>query len=190
MKIAIDLNDVVRDFSNNFVRYYIEGYDHKFDLTDFEFWSHDLSAVFPFKSQKAYHNFIYNDGFITLQYNEMKEVLNKQGIDVCEKTIASYYEHLKGIGWAYKTPFEYVYYVYDTEQQHNRYISQEEFREMYKGFYKQVKKDGGKFYNAERIIREKYGGKPKKRPLLQKNGFYNEQYNAVQELLEKEFSTI
>lgn len=136
------------------------------------------------------HNFIYNDGFITLQYNEMKEVLNKQGIDVCEKTIASYYEHLKGIGWAYKTPFEYIYYVYDTEQQHNRYISQEEFREMYKGFYKQVRKDGGKFYNAEKIIREKYGGKPKKRPLLQKNGFYNEQYNAVQELLEKEFSTI
>ena len=31
MKIAIDLNDVVRDFSNNFVKYYIEGYDHKFD---------------------------------------------------------------------------------------------------------------------------------------------------------------
>ena len=61
MKIAIDLNDVVRDFSNNFVRYYIEGYDHKFDLTDFEFWSHDLSAVFPFKSQNAYYNFIYND---------------------------------------------------------------------------------------------------------------------------------
>ena len=61
MKIAIDLNDVVRDFSNNFVRYYIEGYDHKFDLTDFEFWSNDLSAVFPFKSQRSYHNFIYND---------------------------------------------------------------------------------------------------------------------------------
>ena len=46
MKIAIDLNDVVRDFSNNFVRYYIEGYDHKFDLTDFEFWSHDLYRRF------------------------------------------------------------------------------------------------------------------------------------------------
>ena len=61
MKIAIDLNDVVRDFSNNFVRYYIEGYDHKFDLSDFEFWSHDLSAVFPFKSQNSFHNFIYND---------------------------------------------------------------------------------------------------------------------------------
>ena len=61
MKIAIDLNDVVRDFSNNFVRYYIEGYDHEFDLTDFEFWSNDLSAVFPFKSKQSFYNFIYND---------------------------------------------------------------------------------------------------------------------------------
>ena len=61
MKIAIDLNDVVRDFSNNFVRYYIEGYDHEFDLTDFEFWSNDMSAVFPFKSKQSFFNFIYND---------------------------------------------------------------------------------------------------------------------------------
>ena len=35
MKIPIDLNDVVRGFSNNFVRYYIEGYDHKCVITDF-----------------------------------------------------------------------------------------------------------------------------------------------------------
>lgn len=61
MKIAIDLNDVVRDFSNNFVRYYIEGYDHEYDLSNFEFWSNDLSAVFPFKSDKAYNSFVYND---------------------------------------------------------------------------------------------------------------------------------
>jgi hypothetical protein len=61
MKIAIDLNDVVRDFSNNFVKYYLEGYDHTFDLTDFEFWSHDLSIVFPFKSDASYYNFIYNN---------------------------------------------------------------------------------------------------------------------------------
>ena len=37
MKIAIDLNDVIRDFSNNFLRYYIERYNHEFDLDDFEF---------------------------------------------------------------------------------------------------------------------------------------------------------
>ena len=61
MRIAIDINDVVRDFSNNFVRYYIEGYDHEFDLTDFEFWSNDMQAVFPFKSKQSYFNFVYND---------------------------------------------------------------------------------------------------------------------------------
>ena len=61
MKIAIDLNDVVRDFSNNFVRYYIEGYDRNFDLDGFEFWTNDFSALFPFKSKAAYNNFIYND---------------------------------------------------------------------------------------------------------------------------------
>lgn len=61
MKIAIDLNDVVRDFSNNFVRYYIEGYDHEYDLSNFEFWSNDLSIVFPFKSKQSYYNFIYNN---------------------------------------------------------------------------------------------------------------------------------
>lgn len=61
MKIAIDLNDVVRDYSNNFVKYYLEGYNHEFDLSDFEFWSNDMSAVFPFTSKQSYNNFIYND---------------------------------------------------------------------------------------------------------------------------------
>lgn len=61
MKIAIDLNDVVRDFSNNFLRYYVERYNHEFDLEDFEFWSHNLNEVFPFNSENAYYNFIYND---------------------------------------------------------------------------------------------------------------------------------
>ena len=61
MRIAIDLNDVVRDFSNNFIRYYIEGYNHEFDLADFEFWSNDMTAVFPFKSKASYNNFVYND---------------------------------------------------------------------------------------------------------------------------------
>ena len=61
MKIAIDLNDVVRDFSNNFVRYYIEGYDHEFDLSNFEFWNYDPQVVFPFKSKQSYYNFVYND---------------------------------------------------------------------------------------------------------------------------------
>lgn len=61
MRIAIDLNDVVRDFSNNFIRYYVEGYNHEYDLSNFELWSNNLSAVLPFKSDKAYNNFVYND---------------------------------------------------------------------------------------------------------------------------------
>ena len=61
MKIAIDLNDVVRDFSNNFLRYYVERYNHEFDLEDFELWSNKLDAVFPFNSENAYYNFMYND---------------------------------------------------------------------------------------------------------------------------------
>ena len=67
MKIAIDINDVVRDFSNNFVRYYIEGYDHKFDLTDFEFWSNDLSSVFP-----ATKNVTFFPNFISAELSKLK----------------------------------------------------------------------------------------------------------------------
>lgn len=61
MRIAIDINDVVRDFSNNFVRYYLEGYNREFDLSDFEFWTNDYTALFPFKSKQSYNNFVYND---------------------------------------------------------------------------------------------------------------------------------
>jgi len=61
MKIAIDLNDVIRDFSNNFLRYYIERYNHEFDLDEFEFWTNRLGDIFPFNSEAAYHNFLYND---------------------------------------------------------------------------------------------------------------------------------
>lgn len=61
MKIAIDLNDVIRDYSNNFIKYYIEGYNHTFDLDDFEMWSNKMDAVFPFSSKNSYNNFVYND---------------------------------------------------------------------------------------------------------------------------------
>lgn len=89
MRIAIDLNDVVRDYSNNFVKYYIEGYDHKFDLSDFEFWSNDLSVVFPFKSKQSYHNFIYNDYAFELfgKCGVCTRKLETELNEWCEKTI-------------------------------------------------------------------------------------------------------
>ena len=61
MKIAIDLNDVVRDFSTNFLKYYCERYTHEFDLNDFEYWTNDMAALFPFASDNAYLNFTYSD---------------------------------------------------------------------------------------------------------------------------------
>lgn len=61
MKIAIDLNDVVRDFSDNFMRTYLLQYNREFDTTDFEMWSHNMDAVFPFKNDVAYKKFKYED---------------------------------------------------------------------------------------------------------------------------------
>lgn len=61
MKIAIDLNDVVRDFSNNFLKYYCEGYDHTFNPDGFEFWTNDMKVLFPFKTDSAYNRFVYDD---------------------------------------------------------------------------------------------------------------------------------
>ena len=40
------------------VNFYIEGYNHEFDLSDFEFWSHNMSEVFPFKNIKSYYRYI------------------------------------------------------------------------------------------------------------------------------------
>ena len=75
MKIAIDLNDVIRDFSNNFLRYYIERYNHEFDLDEFEFWTNRLGDIFPFNSEAAYHNFLYNDFAFEFVF-----VVNSKGI--------------------------------------------------------------------------------------------------------------
>ena len=61
MKIAIDLNDVIRDFSNNFLKYYLDLYNHEFDLSDFEFFSKDLKLVFPFQNDESFYRFVYED---------------------------------------------------------------------------------------------------------------------------------
>lgn len=61
MKIAIDLNDVVRDYSKNFAKYFHENYDHSFDFNDFEIWTNDMKVLFPFKSDESYERFVYQD---------------------------------------------------------------------------------------------------------------------------------
>jgi hypothetical protein len=66
MRIAIDLNDVIRDFSNNFLKYYLDLYNHEFDLSDFEFFSKDLKLVFPFQNDDSYYRFMYEDNAFEL----------------------------------------------------------------------------------------------------------------------------
>lgn len=61
MIIGIDLNDVLRDFTMNFAKYYKQGYDHTFDYDEFELWTNNIQALFPFKTQGAYEKFVYED---------------------------------------------------------------------------------------------------------------------------------
>lgn len=79
MKIAIDLNDVIRDFSTNFLKYYYERYNHEFVLDDFEFWTNDMCALFPFASDNAYLRFTYEE--------YVYELFGKCGL--CENSITS-----------------------------------------------------------------------------------------------------
>ena len=61
MKIAIDLNDVLRDYTVNFGEYFKKGYDQDINLEELELTTNDLSQVFPFKSRYDYEHFVYED---------------------------------------------------------------------------------------------------------------------------------
>ena len=61
MRIAIDLNDVVRDYTMNFAKHYCKEYNKEFNLNDVDFWTNDLTAILPFKTDRAYEKFTYED---------------------------------------------------------------------------------------------------------------------------------
>jgi hypothetical protein len=61
MKLAIDLNDVIRDYSRNFVKYFKKGINHAFNEEDIEFYTNDMQALLPFKSDEQYRRFVYED---------------------------------------------------------------------------------------------------------------------------------
>jgi hypothetical protein len=61
MKIAIDLNDVLRNYTTNFGEYFKKGYDQDVNLDEIEITTNDLSQVFPFKSRYDYEHFVYED---------------------------------------------------------------------------------------------------------------------------------
>lgn len=61
MKIAIDLNDVVRAYTAQFASYYKKNIDRSFDIDDLDIWTNDLKEIFPFESKQKYLEFLYND---------------------------------------------------------------------------------------------------------------------------------
>lgn len=61
MRIAIDINDVLRDYTTQFKNYYIKGIDDTFEIDDKDIKSFDLFEVFPFKDRNEYNKFRYVD---------------------------------------------------------------------------------------------------------------------------------
>lgn len=61
MTIAIDLNDVIRDYSNNFLKTYLLNYNREFDTSDFSFWTNEMKDLLVFKTDRAYERFVYED---------------------------------------------------------------------------------------------------------------------------------
>lgn len=62
MTIAVDLNEVIRDFCVNFLKVYIDNYNHEYKCDeDFSFWTNDMKMLLPFQSLHAYNKFTYAD---------------------------------------------------------------------------------------------------------------------------------
>lgn len=61
MKIAIDLNDVVRAYSKTFAKYYKKSIDSAINLDEIELNSNDLNEVFQFNTKNDYYKFLYED---------------------------------------------------------------------------------------------------------------------------------
>lgn len=61
MRIAIDLNDVIRDYSRNFVKYFKKGINHSFNEDEITFYTNDMEVLLPFASNEQYRRFVYED---------------------------------------------------------------------------------------------------------------------------------
>lgn len=61
MKIAIDLNDVIRDYTRQFIKIYKKFVDPDFEIEYDDVKDFDFSKVFPFENKEAYQKFVYED---------------------------------------------------------------------------------------------------------------------------------
>lgn len=61
MKLAIDINDVYRDFSYQFMQCYKRGVDDTCEINEEDITSANLDEVFPFDTRDEYLEFRYRD---------------------------------------------------------------------------------------------------------------------------------
>lgn len=61
MTIAVDINDVVRDFTREFILTYEKNIDHSYDINVSDVKDFDLFKLFPFKGRREYERFRYED---------------------------------------------------------------------------------------------------------------------------------
>lgn len=59
--IAIDINDVLRDYTGQFIKIYNKVIDPSFDIDEDDVTSFDFKEVFPFRSIDDYNAFKYED---------------------------------------------------------------------------------------------------------------------------------
>lgn len=99
MKIAIDLNDVLRAYTRNFAKVFKQEYDHTFDSDTIEITTNNLEQVFPFENKTEYNRFVYQDypfelfgkcdamtketpAALTLWVNKLKDIDTEEVIDI------------------------------------------------------------------------------------------------------------
>lgn len=61
MTIAIDLNDVLRDYTGQFKKVYQKHIDNSFEIEDENITSSNLEEIFPFNNEEEYNKFVYID---------------------------------------------------------------------------------------------------------------------------------
>ena len=83
MKIAIDLNDVIRDYTDNFIKTYLLNYNREYNTEELSLWTNDMESVLPFKTQRAYQKFVYEDFSYEL-YGKCDTVTKKLPMEIDE----------------------------------------------------------------------------------------------------------
>lgn len=61
MRIAFDINDVFRAYTEQFEKYYTKDIDRSFDTDNLDIWTNDLFQIYPFETKKQYLEFVYED---------------------------------------------------------------------------------------------------------------------------------